>query len=726
MSISTKASPHELPNHHYDLLQTETSIRLLNLEIGSSDDNYGRLETFQLDKAPPFAALSYTWGNPYAEPNYELEDIAQGAFCSRKYTSERNCPIRCDETKVMVTHNLVDALDHIKRCYGPRKWPLDSRFYIWIDAICINQENIQERDAQVAIMGRIYASAKGVFVWLGCSLPKTAKALELIKYLAAIPEEKYSIMRNHDPKIFWETYQALDMEMITIDDWLIVLSFIERNWFHRVWIIQEFCLPRYTTVLCGPDVIPWVDIYLVSRMLKLTDWCHQLVRLEDWRDAYANVAIRKDLPNHENSGSTPQIITLSNSSISDPAMYRPTTSNAVPGLGPYALSMIRQLLWPDAFDQKIIHPLLLSVQAARTMRATDPRDRVYALLDGINLRLSRTPGLEPIIPSYDASNTVENVFTDITIRIILADNNLDVLSLVNDETLRKIPGLPSWALDLTMSLNPPKMVAEYVSNAPGKVKFEPPTFTGLTHLHCRGYYLDVIVNSALPYHPLDSRYVIDWLKLALELPMPYHTGEGLTEVLWRTVLANANKIDNEYPAPASCGTSFGNYLFTRIVMINDIKERGMTHQERTAWLHQGLQALANLKTIDPDGAIMAIDQFHRLYVEPLVRQKSQNPGRQMWETFYPMMENGQKFEDFMGGSNFCRRLLLTQKKYLGLGSECLRHGDEIWALPGMKAPVVLRRLSSGNFTLVGPVYIHGIMNGEGIYSETRLEAITLE
>jgi hypothetical protein len=731
ISPATEDGPHELPNYHYEPLQTTTSIRLLNLEIGSGDDGYGRLETFQLEKAPGFAALSYTWGNPYAEPNYELEDPSRTEEHSRKYTSERKPSIRCHEAKVMVTHNLVDALDNIKKRYRSRGWSPGSTPYIWIDAICINQDDLEERSAQVAIMGKIYASSQKVFVWLGNSLPNTEKALRLIKYLGTIPEEKYAIMRDHNPIDSWITYPALEMETITIDDWLILLSFLERNWFHRVWMVQEFCLPRYSTFLCGLHRVLFKDILAVSLMLKETNWCQPLRSLERWRNvrAFAGEPIKKDFANtSEASGSTVRTVAIqSNSSSVDQAMDRLMESHSatetVPGLGPFALWSILQHLWPTSLDPEEENHLSLGVQAARAMGATDPRDRVYAMLDGINAQLRKTAGVKPIVPSYDPSNTVENVFTDFTIRAIQAENSLEILSYVNDEILREIPGLPSWALDLTMLQNPHKMLAEYFAQAPGGIEFEAPTFTSLAYLHTRGYHLDDIVNSAIPYHPLDSGHVVEWLKLTLELSTPYHTGEGLTEVLWRTILTNTNDIKNEYPAPASCGNPFGHYLFTRLVMPRNTIEKRVPNKERNDWFLQGLNLMAKLKTVDPDGAILDIDQLDRLY---FAFYGGPSQRSQMSEAVEPVMEIGWEFEGFIGGSNFYRRVFLTRKKYLGLGSQSLRPEDEVWALPGLKAPTILRRLSNGHFTLVGPAYVHGIMNGEGISSETQLETVTLE
>jgi hypothetical protein len=64
-----------LPEFLYEPLLSTTSIRLLNLQLVNRDD-YGQLDTYPLDKAPLFVALSYTWGCPFSSPNYELDDAA--------------------------------------------------------------------------------------------------------------------------------------------------------------------------------------------------------------------------------------------------------------------------------------------------------------------------------------------------------------------------------------------------------------------------------------------------------------------------------------------------------------------------------------------------------------------------------------------------------------------------------------------------------------------------
>lgn len=75
-------------------------------------------------------------------------------------------------------------------------------------------------------MVRLYLTVSRVFIWLGNSLPKTERALELLMYLGDIPQEKYEVMRQHNLRFTWRTYEELGMEIITHRDWNILCSFL--------------------------------------------------------------------------------------------------------------------------------------------------------------------------------------------------------------------------------------------------------------------------------------------------------------------------------------------------------------------------------------------------------------------------------------------------------------------------------------------------------------------
>jgi hypothetical protein len=125
----------EFYGHHS--LTTRNTIRVLDLEApqqnGGEDDVRGlggRVRVVSLSDSPSFAALSYVCG-PYADP----VDV-----------------ISCGEYQIPVTRNCQDALRHLRELFGP--------LTVWVDAICINQGDSQEKSQQIELMGKYSCGLK--------------------------------------------------------------------------------------------------------------------------------------------------------------------------------------------------------------------------------------------------------------------------------------------------------------------------------------------------------------------------------------------------------------------------------------------------------------------------------------------------------------------------------------------------------------------------------------
>lgn len=118
-------------------LPTETSFRLLELLPGSDETPISyRLQIKDWKNAPSYEAVSYAWG-----------DVS------------KRTPSICDGCLLMISVGLKDALTEMRY--------RDHTRLLWVDAICIDQKNIEERGIQVSNMRSIYMGAKGVLVWLG-------------------------------------------------------------------------------------------------------------------------------------------------------------------------------------------------------------------------------------------------------------------------------------------------------------------------------------------------------------------------------------------------------------------------------------------------------------------------------------------------------------------------------------------------------------------------------
>jgi hypothetical protein len=118
--------------------------------------------------SPPYLALSYTWVPP-GEGSTESDIDRNG----ERYGEIDKIPVYINSRVFYVFPNLFDAILQLRRSYPDQ--------YFWINALCICQDDVQERSNQVAIMELIYANAWKTFVWLGKETPMTKTAVYVLR-----------------------------------------------------------------------------------------------------------------------------------------------------------------------------------------------------------------------------------------------------------------------------------------------------------------------------------------------------------------------------------------------------------------------------------------------------------------------------------------------------------------------------------------------------------------
>lgn len=150
-----------MQRYSYPPLSTPTSVRLLVLSK-RHNESFHQLEETELDDNPGFEALSYTWQDPDA-------DNPGGQDGSKDFHLGESSSLR-------ITNNLDTILNHLKASLAP-----NTSRKIWIDQICINQEDLEERGQQVSIMHRIYRQAEQTIIWLGRPNQYSAPFLNLVK-----------------------------------------------------------------------------------------------------------------------------------------------------------------------------------------------------------------------------------------------------------------------------------------------------------------------------------------------------------------------------------------------------------------------------------------------------------------------------------------------------------------------------------------------------------------
>lgn len=329
-----------------------------------------------------YIALSYTWGDQ---------------LCRR--------PIIVNDTEVHVGQNLEQALRVLRN-----KKKVHSRMKLWVDALCINQLDFDERNRQVKRMRAIYSRAKSVNAWLGVSDDNSDRAIDCLLVMQDVMQHcsGYELVA----KIFRESSDVVPRSM-----WLALFAFLTRSYWSRAWIIQELVLGQENVVfLCGDKEI---------NLQPLSEWAlfafiyiEEFIRLfrgsdpVDWeRDPQAVHAIQL-------------IAWLEVLRTKDKAYDHFEPLNDLVALSVNTVSK------PSLFFLVCILTLTLNSHATRDV------DKIYGVLGLLHPTLRRD-----VKPDY--TMPVENVFIDFSRSLIRNTGYLEFVYFGG----RKSPTLPSWVVD---------------------------------------------------------------------------------------------------------------------------------------------------------------------------------------------------------------------------------------------------------------------------------------
>ncbi|EXJ92906.1 hypothetical protein A1O3_01461 [Capronia epimyces CBS 606.96] len=204
-------------------------MRLLQIQGGTKKDGISlRITQYAVHRRPPYAAISYTWGK-----------------------AGETRQIRVNGRLFHVRVNLWNLLLHLRQ-RG------ESRF-LWIDALCIDQQNLEERNFHVQLMGSIYEKSDKAIVWLG--LPsedrRQARVMDFIIEMAAF-------RREHTSMAFQETY----LGNRSPQRWTNLLELCRGTYWTRTWIIQEFVQASKVEALCGTASLDWNHFEEVVRAVQ--------------------------------------------------------------------------------------------------------------------------------------------------------------------------------------------------------------------------------------------------------------------------------------------------------------------------------------------------------------------------------------------------------------------------------------------------------------------------
>ncbi|KAH7081307.1 heterokaryon incompatibility protein-domain-containing protein [Paraphoma chrysanthemicola] len=191
----------------YEPLNSPDKIRIVRINPGSREERLACTISHVKLGSETYEALSYEWGLASDDDPFILID-------------GRNTRIRT---------NLRNALVEIRYKDRPR--------YVWIDALSINQADIQERNHQVRMMREIYQGAQHVIIWLG---PEEDQSSMAIDYLATLGRRETAYKKKLIRKMAYKCAALSALSALSM-----------RSYWRRVWVQQEIYLARRFTVCCG-------------------------------------------------------------------------------------------------------------------------------------------------------------------------------------------------------------------------------------------------------------------------------------------------------------------------------------------------------------------------------------------------------------------------------------------------------------------------------------------
>ncbi|KAI1354707.1 HET-domain-containing protein [Xylaria sp. FL0043] len=256
----------------YEPLPSGQSIRMLVLEPGEKTDSLrGTFDVISID-SPDFGShetLSYVWGTVAGDHKIFIHS---GGV----------------EQAVKVTSNLYQALQRLRLSNKKRS--------IWVDQICIDQQNFRERSHQIQFMNRLYKHAGHVLVWLGPDKDSIAKST--FQYIIELD----NIFRDEKKAIDFHFAYTRDLETQSRESWVHLDRLMELEWFTRGWIVQEIGTKAAATLIWGEAEIEWLVLSRVCE--RLQDYYHLRskfkIRTDEVRYLFERFAEPDGRANHEN------------------------------------------------------------------------------------------------------------------------------------------------------------------------------------------------------------------------------------------------------------------------------------------------------------------------------------------------------------------------------------------------------------------------------------------
>ena len=616
-----------------------------------------------------------------------------------------------------VTPNLYDALIQLRRTQRIRQG-----FKVWIDAICINQDDLAERSQQVSRMCETYQSAWQVVTWIGPEADNSSLAMTALQWLAdqsRQPEENplegvYQKGLSIDARpllIIPVTYRSPFKKSI----YKALFKFFCREYWRRMWIIQEMANGRSDMpIMCGDRCMAFDELYRAAvvinndqarfgRDILDTGWSRLAPKYY-----YVCAIDRLDL-DQDTKWSSERLWKLQ-----------------------VALMQIQRNQKDSPADwQALVQVLLL----ARESNVTEEKDRVYGIL-GVKAVVDRVP----IVPDYNIP--LATSFSTFTSKF-LATGDLSILRLVS-RTAGPTHPPPERRLEAIPTVLRHRYVAAIVYLILDCVTdSQEPAPVGTPCIHNLPSWAVCWTCKPAPTIHLRGTYRADQ---GMGAPLPVYVSSDLSITVKGIVLDTITSLGTSHPDEAgdrypsnilSTHSIYGDLEATRAalwrtIVANTTFQGNSKAPESYSWLLEPRIWASGVEGVFTHGfglfIIMSRNKELTLCgytLEHLIFGPSPSRVRLALTSRYHSATDTQR-EAYSWATNVMawRRLFGTKDGRMGLGSAAARTGDSIVIMRGCNTPMILRK-SGENWTLVGECYVDGIMYGEVIADEHHVADIKI-
>ena len=297
--------------------------------------------------------------------------------------------IYIDSKPFAITTNLRDSLYQVRLEDIPRA--------LWVDSICINQDNLQEKSKQVAAMGEIYRSSNCTLICLGSDQKDKENAQNAAALIQDINESMDQILRDPAFNGDWNTFPwpQVDDPLLADNRWRSFGQLAHRPWFYRGWVVQEAALASNAVVLWAGAKIPWIS----------------LLRADYWGRWRAQARI-----------SHPEELNISK--LHQQAFEIGRHREAIMFHPEFVKSQINAL------------PILGILDYARVLKLSDARDRIYAFM-------AMPTAEEPMALRPDYEKPYWDIYKNFAVQYLETTSNLDILTYIEHDEASFAQG-PSW------------------------------------------------------------------------------------------------------------------------------------------------------------------------------------------------------------------------------------------------------------------------------------------